>query len=78
MTFQKNPSAIVTFGCTYFSSIGTATGALESTYAFNVFGTIKGAYWSVVFGDVDAHLRNQTSLMTLLPRESSSKVGRFF
>ena len=56
------------------SSIGTAKAALESMYATNVFGNVKGAYWSIVFGDVDAHLRNQTSLMTLLPRESSSKV----
>ncbi|CAF1496940.1 unnamed protein product [Adineta ricciae] len=54
------------------SSIGMAKAALESMNGFNLYGD-KGANWSVVYVDVDAHNRNRTTFDTLLPRESASK-----
>lgn len=57
----------------FCSSIGMAKVALESINGFNLFGE-HGASWSVIYVDVDAHNRNRTTLETMLPRESSSKV----
>lgn len=59
------------------SSIGMAKAALESMNGFNLYGD-DGCSWSVVYVDIDAHNRNRTTLETLLPRESSSKVLQFF
>jgi phosphorylase kinase alpha/beta subunit len=56
------------------SSIGLAKAALESMNGFNLYGD-NGCSWSVVYVDIDAHNRNRTTLETLLPRESSSKVN---
>lgn len=55
------------------SSIGLAKSALEAINGCNLFGE-KGASWSVVYVDIDAHNRNRSIFETLLPRESSSKV----
>ncbi|CAK8685196.1 unnamed protein product [Clavelina lepadiformis] len=55
------------------SSIGAAKAALESANGFNLFGTKKGAPWSVLWVDIDAHNRNRTVMDSLLPRESNSK-----
>lgn len=57
-----------------FSSIGMAKSALESINGCNLFGD-KGASWSVIYVDIDAHNRNRSIFETLLPRESSSKVS---
>ncbi|CAF0813582.1 unnamed protein product [Adineta steineri] len=54
------------------TSIGMAKAALEAMNGFNLYGD-KGANWSVVYVDVDAHNRNRTTFDTLLPRESASK-----
>jgi len=54
------------------SSIGRTKAALEAINGFNLFGE-KGAAWSVIYVDVDAHSRNRSIFETLLPRESSSK-----
>ena len=54
------------------SSIGRAKSALEAINGCNLFGD-KGASWSVIYVDVDAHSRNRAIFETLLPRESSSK-----
>ncbi|XP_073999627.1 probable phosphorylase b kinase regulatory subunit beta isoform X2 [Rhodnius prolixus] len=54
------------------SSIGMAKSALEAINGCNLFGE-KGASWSVVYVDIDAHNRNRNIFETLLPRESSSK-----
>ncbi|ODN04689.1 putative phosphorylase b kinase regulatory subunit beta [Orchesella cincta] len=54
------------------SSIGMAKAALEAINGYNLFGD-KGASWSVIFVDIDAHNRNRSIFETLLPRESSSK-----
>ncbi|XP_064467094.1 probable phosphorylase b kinase regulatory subunit beta isoform X3 [Ornithodoros turicata] len=54
------------------SSIGMAKSALEAINGCNLFGD-KGASWSVIYVDVDAHNRNRSIFETLLPRESSSK-----
>jgi len=51
-----------------------AKAALESMKGFNLYGD-NGCSWSVVYVDIDAHNRNRTTLETLLPRESSSKVN---
>lgn len=58
-----------------FSSIGMAKSALESINGCNLFGD-KGASWSVIYVDIDAHNRNRSIFETLLPRESSSKVSK--
>lgn len=58
-----------------FSSIGIAKAALEAINGSNMFGD-TGANWSVVFIDIDAHFRNRSTVDTLLPRESASKVTR--
>jgi phosphorylase kinase alpha/beta subunit len=50
-----------------------AKSALEAVNGLNLFGD-KGAAWSVVYVDIDAHNRNRAIFETLLPRESSSKV----
>jgi phosphorylase kinase alpha/beta subunit len=55
------------------SSIGMVKSALESMNGFNLYGD-DGCSWSVVYVDIDAHNRNRSTLETLLPRESSSKV----
>lgn len=55
------------------SSIGLAKSALEAINGCNLFGE-KGASWSVVYVDIDAHNRNRSIFETLLPRESCSKV----
>lgn len=55
------------------SSIAMAKAALESINGFNLYGD-NGCSWSVVYVDIDAHNRNRSTLETLLPRESSSKV----
>ncbi|KAF7266397.1 hypothetical protein GWI33_020273 [Rhynchophorus ferrugineus] len=54
------------------SSIGMAKSALEAINGCNLFGE-KGASWSVVYVDIDAHNRNRSIFETLLPRESCSK-----
>lgn len=54
------------------SSIGLAKSALEAINGCNLFGE-KGASWSVVYVDIDAHNRNRSIFETLLPRESCSK-----
>lgn len=54
------------------SSIGMAKSALEAINGCNLFGD-KGASWSVIYVDIDAHSRNRSIFETLLPRESSSK-----
>ncbi|KAI5742782.1 hypothetical protein M8J77_011338 [Diaphorina citri] len=54
------------------SSIGMAKSALEAVNGCNLFGE-KGASWSVIYVDIDAHNRNRSIFETLLPRESSSK-----
>ncbi|XP_066584416.1 probable phosphorylase b kinase regulatory subunit beta isoform X2 [Prorops nasuta] len=54
------------------SSIGIAKSALEAINGCNLFGE-KGASWSVVYVDIDAHNRNRSIFETMLPRESSSK-----
>ena len=56
-----------------FSSIGMAKSALEAINGCNLFGE-KGASWSVIYVDIDAHNRNRSIFETMLPRESSSKV----
>ncbi|KAG8230656.1 hypothetical protein J437_LFUL010675 [Ladona fulva] len=53
-------------------SIGMAKSALEAINGCNLFGE-KGASWSVVYVDIDAHNRNRSIFETMLPRESSSK-----
>lgn len=53
--------------------IGMAKAALEAINGCNLFGD-KGASWSVVYVDIDAHNRNRSIFETMLPRESSSKV----
>lgn len=55
------------------SSIGMAKSALEAINGCNLFGE-KGASWSVIYVDIDAHNRNRSIFETMLPRESSSKV----
>lgn len=54
-----------------------AKSALEAINGCNLFGE-KGASWSVVYVDIDAHNRNRSIFETMLPRESSSKVGDAF
>ncbi|XP_044021061.1 probable phosphorylase b kinase regulatory subunit beta isoform X2 [Aphidius gifuensis] len=54
------------------SSIGMAKSALEAINGCNLFGD-KGASWSVIYVDIDAHNRNRSIFETMLPRESSSK-----
>ncbi|KAI4500038.1 hypothetical protein M0802_004908 [Mischocyttarus mexicanus] len=54
------------------SSIGIAKSALEAINGCNLFGE-KGASWSVIYVDIDAHNRNRSIFETMLPRESSSK-----
>lgn len=56
------------------SSIGMAKAALEAINGCNLFGD-KGASWSVVYVDIDAHNRNRSIFETMLPRESSSKAN---
>ncbi|XP_050528785.1 probable phosphorylase b kinase regulatory subunit beta isoform X3 [Daktulosphaira vitifoliae] len=56
-----------------YNSIGMAKSALESINGCNLFGD-KGASWSVIYVDIDAHNRNRSIFETLLPRESSSKA----
>lgn len=50
-----------------------AKSALEAINGCNLFGE-KGASWSVIYVDIDAHNRNRSIFETMLPRESSSKV----
>lgn len=52
-----------------------AKSALEAINGCNLFGE-KGASWSVVYVDIDAHNRNRSIFETMLPRESSSKVNK--
>ena len=59
------------------SSIGMAKAALEAINGCNMFGD-KGSSISVIYVDIDAHNRNRSIFETLLPRESSSKVGSQF
>ncbi|KAG1714606.1 putative phosphorylase b kinase regulatory subunit beta [Nymphon striatum] len=54
------------------SSIGMAKAAMEAINGCNVFGE-KGASWSVIYVDIDAHHRNHSIFQTMLPRESWSK-----
>lgn len=56
-----------------FLILGMAKAALEAINGCNLFGD-KGASWSVVYVDIDAHNRNRSIFETMLPRESSSKV----
>lgn len=51
-----------------------AKAALEAMNGLDLYGD-NGCSWSVVYVDIDAHNRNRTTLETLLPRESSSKVS---
>lgn len=67
------------FGCAgdskfYAWPLGMAKSALEAINGCNLFGE-KGASWSVVYVDIDAHNRNRSIFETMLPRESSSKVS---
>lgn len=55
-----------------FFNQGMAKSALEAINGCNLFGE-KGASWSVVYVDIDAHNRNRSIFETMLPRESSSK-----
>ena len=55
------------------SSIGMSKAALEAVNGSNLYG-LKGAHWSSVFIDIDAHYRNRSTIDNLLPRESASKV----
>ncbi len=64
-------SYMVSF-CSDLSSIGMAKAALEAINGINLFGD-RGASWSVVYVDIDAHNRNRSIFETLLPRESASK-----
>lgn len=57
-----------------FYHLGMAKSALEAINGCNLFGE-KGASWSVVYVDIDAHNRNRSIFETMLPRESSSKVN---
>lgn len=54
------------------TSIGMAKSALEAINGCNLFGG-KGANWSIVYSDIDAHSRNRSIFETLLPRESRSR-----
>lgn len=54
------------------TSIGMAKSALEAINGCNLFGG-KGANWSIIYSDVDAHSRNRSIFETMLPRESRSK-----
>lgn len=54
------------------TSIGMAKSALEAINGCNLFGG-KGANWSIIYSDIDAHSRNRSIFETLLPRESRSK-----
>ena len=56
-----------------FSSIGMAKAALETITGENLYGW-RGASWTVIYVDIDAHNRNRTIFDTILPRESASKV----
>ena len=55
------------------SSIGMVKAALEAINGANMYGD-KGANWSTIYIDIDAHYRNRITFDTLLPRESASKV----
>lgn len=57
----------------HFSNVGLAKAAMESVNGFNLFGE-HGAAWTVVYVDIDAHMRNRTVFENLIPRESRSKV----
>lgn len=46
---------------------------MEAVNGFNLFGE-HGAAWTVVYVDIDAHMRNKTVFENLIPRESRSKV----
>ena len=52
------------------SSVGVVKAVLESANGFNLFGHIKGAPWSVLWVDIDAHNRNRTVFDILLPKVS--------
>lgn len=65
--FLRSPSLI-----SFQPNIGMAKSALEAINGCNLFGE-KGASWSVVYVDIDAHNRNRSIFETMLPRESSSK-----
>ena len=54
------------------SAIGMAKAALEAINGFNLFGE-RGANYSVICVDIDAHNRNRSIFETLLPRESNTK-----
>lgn len=54
------------------TSIGMAKSALEAINGCNLFGG-KGANWSIIYSDIDAHSRNRSIFETLLPRESRSR-----
>lgn len=54
------------------TSIGMAKSALEAINGCNLFGG-RGANWSIIYSDIDAHSRNRSIFETLLPRESRSK-----
>ena len=54
--------------------IGLAKAALEAVNGFNLFGE-RGSISSVIYVDIDAHNRNRSIFMTLLPRESNTKVS---
>jgi len=66
----------INLNSTLDSSVGMAKAALEAINGVNLFGE-KGASWSVIYVDIDAHSRNRSIFKTLLPRESSSKVTHF-
>lgn len=64
--------------CSFLKTVpfaGMAKSALEAINGCNLFGE-KGASWSVVYVDIDAHNRNRSIFETMLPRESSSKVRK--
>lgn len=55
------------------SSVGAAKAVLESANGFNLYGKSKGAPWSTLWVDIDAHNRNRICLDSMLPKESKSK-----
>lgn len=59
----------------YFIFTGMAKSALEAINGCNLFGD-KGASWSIIYVDIDAHNRNRSIFEALLPKESSSKVSQ--
>lgn len=52
-----------------------AKAAMEAVNGFNLFGE-HGASYTVIYVDIDAHMRNRVVFENMIPRESSSKVSK--